>query len=201
MAYWVTPRRETERPSQTQHLVSNQTPRLSYSTRHPSPDQLPSENPQTRRSAIPPDDVRRYPGSGRGHFVDPSLVAHLLGGSPSRFLNDVETLGFLFESLCIRDLRVYSQLLDGTVLHYRDENGLEVDAIIELRDGSWATFEIKLGGKAAIETAARSLNALVKKLSDEERQRMRSLNVLTAGTASYLRPDGVNVISLGHLRP
>jgi len=116
-------------------------------------------------------------------------------------LNDVETLGFLFESLCIRDLRVYSQLLDGTVLHYRDENGLEVDAIVELRDGSWAAFEIKLGGKAAIETAARSLNALVKKLSDEERQRMRSLNVLTAGTASYPRPDGVNVISLGYLRP
>lgn len=116
-------------------------------------------------------------------------------------MNDLETLGFLFESLCIRDLRVYSQLRDGTVLHYRDENGLELDAIVELRDGSWAAFEIKLGGKAAIETAVRSLKALVKKLSDEERQRMRSLNVLTAGTASYPRPDGVNVISLGHLRP
>lgn len=135
------------------------------------------------------------------HFVDPSLAARLIGADADRLLGDLETFGFLFESLCVRDLRIYAGALQGTVLHYRDETGLETDAIVELPDGSWAAFEVKLGGASAIEQAAASLKALVAKVDDEHQARLRSLTVLTAGEVSYRREDGVNVVSLGHLCP
>ncbi|MFB7800000.1 DUF4143 domain-containing protein [Isoptericola sp. NPDC056134] len=114
-------------------------------------------------------------------------------------LGDLNTLGLLFESLCIRDLRVYSQALGETVYHYRDEVGLEVDAVVEIADGRWAAFEVKLGGTAHIDTAAAHLTALAKKVSAQRADQLTSLNVLTAGTTSYTRPDGVNVVALGHL--
>lgn len=135
------------------------------------------------------------------HFVDPSLPARLLNATPDRLLDDLETMGFLFESLCIRDLRIYSQPHNGTVFHYRDEKGLEVDAVVQLPDGSWSAFEVKLGGEKAIDSAAKGLLALAAKVDDAHRAKLSSLNVLTAGNVSYPREDGVNVVSLGQLAP
>ncbi|MGM7670411.1 ATP-binding protein [Microbacterium sp. A93] len=133
------------------------------------------------------------------HFADPSLAAAVLGASPQRLLADLETFGFFFESLCVRDLRVYAEALGGDLFHYRDETGLEVDAILELRDGTWAAFEVKLGGAKAIDTAARSLHALAAKVSSQRASELKAKVVLTAGNASYARPDGVQVVSIGHL--
>lgn len=102
----------------------------------------------------------------------------------------------MFESLCIRDLRVYAQQLAGAVYHYRDEVGLEVDAIVELNDGRWAAFEVKMGGSKNIELAANTLKALKFKVSEKRSSQLASL---TAGSTSYTRPDGINVVALGHL--
>ncbi|HEY0118478.1 MAG TPA: DUF4143 domain-containing protein [Cellulomonas sp.] len=133
------------------------------------------------------------------HFVDPSLAAVSLGAGPSALLDDPKSLGLLFESLCVRDLRVYAQALGGNVYHYRDETGLAADAVVELGDGRWAAFEIKLGGAAYVDKAAANLAKLAAKVSEQRAARLCSLNVLTAGTTSYTRPDGVNVVALGHL--
>lgn len=108
-------------------------------------------------------------------------------------------MGLLFESLVIRDFRVLADYNRSSVYHYRDETGLEVDAIIERRDGTWAAFEVKLGGEKAIEDAAKHLMQLSKKVSDQRRAELSSLNVVTAGQTSYGRSDGVNVIALSHL--
>ncbi len=137
--------------------------------------------------------------SPKWHFVDPSLAAAALEASPRTLLDDPRTLGFFFESLVIRDLRVYAGALGGTVTHYRDEQGLEVDAIVDLPDGRWAAFEVKLGGQTGIEAAAQSLHKLAAKVSTARTASLCSLNVITAGTTSLTRPDGVNVVSLGHL--
>ncbi|TDD04209.1 ATP-binding protein [Saccharopolyspora terrae] len=142
--------------------------------------------------------LRTHP---KWHFIDPSLAAAALGAGPNALLGDLNTLGLLFESLCIRDLRVLSQPLGGAVYHYRDENGLEVDAIVELNDGRWAAFEVKLGGSKNIDMAAGNLRALEKKVSQQRASELTSLNVLTAGNTSYTREDGVNVVALGHLAP
>jgi len=137
--------------------------------------------------------------SPKWHYVDPSIAAAALQISSSKLLEDPEALGLFFESLCIRDLRIFAGHMGGNVSYYRDEKNLEVDAIVELLDGRWAGFEVKLGGDAHIEAAAKSLFALTKKLSDSKQKEMTSLNILTAGSVSYTRPDGVNVISLGHI--
>ncbi|QIM15668.1 ATP-binding protein [Leucobacter insecticola] len=133
------------------------------------------------------------------HFVDPSLTVAALDGDEQRLLQDLNLFGFLFESLCIRDLRVYSQALGGRVYHYRDSSGLEVDAIVELRDGTWSAFEVKMGGSQAIEQAASNLKKLKSKVASNRQRELGSLTVLTAGNTSYAREDGVNVVSLGHL--
>ncbi|HZJ08525.1 MAG TPA: DUF4143 domain-containing protein [Trueperaceae bacterium] len=135
------------------------------------------------------------------HFIDPSLAAAALGASRTALLGDPKTLGLFFESLCIRDLRVHAGALGGRVYHYRDETGLEVDAIVELTDWSWSAFEVKLGGVKSIDAAARNLIKLSDRVSQDRGARLRTLNVLTAGNASYRRPDGVNVVALGHLGP
>lgn len=137
--------------------------------------------------------------SPKWHFIDPSLAAAALGASPSTLLEDPRTLGFLFESLAIRDLRVYAAALGGTVTHYRDEQGLEVDAIIELPDGRWAGFEVTLGGQAGIQSGATSLTRLVRKVTEERASRLAGLVIITAGSTSLTRPDGIHVVSLGHL--
>ena len=133
------------------------------------------------------------------HFVDPSLAAVGLDASATTLLDDPRTLGFLFESLAIRDLRVYAETMGGTVCRYRDERGLEVDAIIELPNGRWAAIEIKLGGDTAIDRAATNLQRLASQVSVERAKRLAGLAVITAGTTSLRRRDGVAVIALGHL--
>ncbi|HWK26112.1 MAG TPA: DUF4143 domain-containing protein [Solirubrobacter sp.] len=133
------------------------------------------------------------------HFVDPSLAAAALRAHPEALLSDLETFGLLFESLCVRDLRIYAQMLDGAVYHYRDDSGLEIDAIVQLGNGRWSAFEVKLGGSGAVEQAAASLHKLKAKVSPQRAAQLATLNVLTAGAESYTRADGVNVVSLGHL--
>lgn len=140
--------------------------------------------------------VRTHP---KWHFIDPSLAAAALSACARTLLDDLNTLGLLFESLCVRDLRVLSQPLGGTIYHYRDASGLEIDAIVELNDGRWAAFEVKMGGSKNIDDAAAHLHALRSKVSEKRSEQLASLNVLTAGNTSYTRPDGVNVVALGHL--
>jgi predicted AAA+ superfamily ATPase len=133
------------------------------------------------------------------HFVDPSLAAAALRASPQALLADLNTFGLLFESLAVRDLRIHAQTRAGAVYHYRDDSGLEVDAVVELGDGRWAAFEVKLGGAANLEAAAANLRRLADKVSPRRADQLRSLNILTAGNESYTRPDQVNIIALGHL--
>jgi predicted AAA+ superfamily ATPase len=137
--------------------------------------------------------------SPKWHFVDPSLAAAALGLSADALLAEPLVLGFFFESLAIRDMRIYAEGLGGSVTYYRDETGLEVDAIVELMDGRWAGFEVKLGGDAFIDEGARNLLKLKGKLSSGKQDDLVTLNVLTAGSVSYTRSDGVNVIALAHL--
>jgi len=134
------------------------------------------------------------------HFSDPSLAAASLELSSEQLLSDPKTLGYFFESLVIRDLRVYAQALDGNVYHYRDEKGLEVDAIIELRNGKWLACEIKLGGSGFITEGIRNLIKLCNKLENTKLKDMAGLCVITAGKESFTDKDtGVHIISLGHL--
>lgn len=135
------------------------------------------------------------------HFVDPSLAAAALVATPQALLNEPKTLGFLFESLAVRDLRVYAEALGGTVSHYRDERGLEIDAIVELPDGRWIAAEIKLGGDTAIDAAAANLLRLSNQVTESRREQLAGLVVITAGQTSSRRSDGVVVASLGHLAP
>jgi predicted AAA+ superfamily ATPase len=101
--------------------------------------------------------------------------------------------------MSIRDLRIYADTLDGKAYHYRDSSGLEIDAIVELPDETWAAFEVKLGSTKSIDEAARNLQKLLTRLTPEKAARYASLNIVIAGNTSYTRKDGINVISLGHL--
>lgn len=139
--------------------------------------------------------------SPKWHLVDPSLAATLLGANTERLMGDLKTLGFLFEALVVRDLRVYAEASDASVYHYRDETGLEVDAIVESLDGRWLACEVKLGGDAAINDAASNLLTLADKLQADQRSRLAGLAVVTAGKVALTRPDGVHVVPLGLLGP
>ncbi len=133
------------------------------------------------------------------HFVDPSIACAVLRARPNDLLHDFRTLGFLFESLCIRDLRIYSQSLDGEVFHYRDRNGLEVDAILHLNDGRWAAVEVKLGARM-VDEAARNLLKLKDAVDQEKMNKPSFLLVLTGDKFAYQRKDGVYVVPLACLR-
>jgi predicted AAA+ superfamily ATPase len=137
--------------------------------------------------------------SAKRHFVDPSIAAAVLRITPERLLQDFNTFGFLFESLCTRDLRIYAQANDGDVYHYRDKNGLEADLIVALRDGRWAAIEVKLGSKQ-IEEAATHLLALQEKVNTEKMGKPSFLMVLTGGEVGYQRKDGVWVMPLACLK-
>jgi len=132
------------------------------------------------------------------HFVDTSIAAAALRILPSGLLNDFDAFGLFFESMAIRDLRIYADTMDGKVYHYRDSSGLEIDAIVELPNETWAAFEIKLGSTKNIDEAANNLQKLLTRLTPEKSAQCVSLNVLIAGTSSYTRKDNVNVVSLGH---
>ncbi len=143
--------------------------------------------------------TRQLRSSAKRHFADPSLAVAALRAGPDRLLQDLNFFGLLFESLVVRDLRVLSQPLGGSVLHYRDNKGLEVDAIVELADGRWAAFEIKLG-QTAIDQAATSLSKFRDVVDIERRGEPAVLGVITATGYGYVRDDGIAVIPIGTLR-
>jgi predicted AAA+ superfamily ATPase len=142
----------------------------------------------------------RLRNSPTRHFVDPSIAVSALGASPEKLLADLETFGFLFESLAVRDLRVYSQPLDADLSHYRDESGLEVDAVVTCRDGRWAGVEVKLADSQA-DAAATSLLKFRDRVDTSKVGEPAALVVVTAGQYAYTRPDGVHVVPLGVLGP
>ncbi|MCL2788192.1 MAG: DUF4143 domain-containing protein [Micrococcales bacterium] len=138
----------------------------------------------------------------RHHFADPALAAALLDADPAMLRADLKTFGFLFESLVLRDLRVYSGPQHASVGYYRDSTGLEVDAIVHGGGGRWAAFEIKLGGAAhVIDAAARNLLTFAAKVDRETVGSPQLLGIITAEGYAYTRPDGVAVIPLGCLGP
>ena len=135
------------------------------------------------------------------YFVDPSIATAALGLGPNDLLNDLETFGLLFETLCVRDLRVFSQVLDGEVYHYRDKTGLECDAVVHLRNGSYGLIEIKLGGNKLIEEGAKTLSDLASKIDTTKMKNPAFLMILTAtGSFAYRREDGVYVVPIGCLK-
>ncbi|WP_309672284.1 DUF4143 domain-containing protein [Gemmatimonas sp.] len=142
----------------------------------------------------------RIRNAAKRHFVDPSLAAAALRATPARLLGDLNALGLLFESLVVRDLRVYAQASDATVLHYRDNTGLEVDAIVEVSDGRWAAFEVKLG-QGQVDAAAASLLTFATRVDTAKCGAPAALGVITASGYGYRRPDGVHVIPVGALGP
>jgi uncharacterized protein len=153
----------------------------------------PTWEPHLRSRAI----LRRSP---KRHLVDPSLAVAALEAEPEALVRDLNLLGLLFESLVIRDLRVYSQAEGRRVKHYRDNKGLEVDAIVEGR-GAWGAFEVKLGGERAIESAAESLLKFSRRIDPAKVGEPAVLAIVVASGYGYLREDGVQVIPIGALGP
>jgi len=140
--------------------------------------------------------------SNNRYFVDPSIAVAAMGITPDKLMEDIETFGLLFETMAVRDLRVYADALDAKVYHYRDKDGLECDAVVERRDGSYGLVEIKLGGNYGIEEAQRSLNKLHKKIDTEKAGEPAFRMVLTAtGMYAYALKDGTLVVPIGCLRP
>ena len=137
--------------------------------------------------------------SAKRHFVDPSIATAVMRTDPDGILKDFEYFGFLFESLCTRDIRVYAQANDGDVFHYRDKSGLESDLIIHLRDGRWAAIEVKLGNKQ-IEEAAQNLLKIKSKIDEDKMGKASFLMVITGGQYAYRRDDGVLIVPIGCLR-
>ncbi len=138
--------------------------------------------------------------SVKRHFVDPSLAVAALGATAEKLGRDFKSLGLMFESLVVRDLRVLSQPLDGEVFHYRDKGGQEVDAIVQLRDGRWAAFEVKLGA-GRIDEGAISLLRFSRKIDSVLTGEPSMLGVIIPGGYGYMRPDGVAVIPMTALGP
>lgn len=157
-------------------------------------EDMPAWNPNLRsKTAIRTGDTR--------YFVDPSIATAALGIGTSDLLNDPETMGLFFETLCVRDLRVYAEANDGNVFHYRDKNGLECDAVVHLRNGSYGLIEIKLGGDTRIEEGASNLLSLAKKIDTTRMKQPAFMMVLTAvGQYAYRRKDGVIVVPVGSLK-
>ncbi len=154
-------------------------------------ENLPAWNTHIRSS----DMLRKSP---KRHFVDPSLAVGALGLSIEKLTADLNYFGLLFESLAIRDLKIYADANGGKAYHYRDSRGLEIDTIIEYADGTWGAFEIKLGIGAA-ETAAVSLLKFADKIDTKKTKAPASLTVITGNGFAYRRPDGVNVVPLSVL--
>lgn len=134
------------------------------------------------------------------HFVDPSIAVAALSLGPGDLIADLNTFGLLFETMCLRDLRVYADVLGGDVFHYRDRSGLEADAVIHLRDGRYGLVEVKLGGDTLINEGAENLIKLKEKIDDSTTGAPSFLMILTAtGEYSYYREDGVFVVPLSVL--
>ena len=157
-------------------------------------EDMPAWNPNLRsKTSIRTSDTR--------YFVDPSLAIAALGIGPNDLLNDLNTLGLFFETLCVRDLRVYAEANDGDVFHYRDKSGLECDTVVHLRNGNYGLIEIKLGGDTLIAEGAANLNTLAEKIDTTKMKKPSFKMVLTAvGQYAYMRTDGVMVVPIGCLK-
>lgn len=157
-------------------------------------EDMPAWNPNLRsKTAIRSSDTRYY--------IDPSIAAAALGIGPNDLVNDLKTFGFLFETLCIRDLRVFADALNGGVYHYRDKDGQECDAVVHLKNGKYGLIEIKLGGDKLIEEGAGSLKAMEAKIDTEKMNAPSFLMVLIGiGEYAYRRQDGVYVVPIGCLK-
>ncbi|MDD6195296.1 MAG: DUF4143 domain-containing protein [[Clostridium] aminophilum] len=158
-------------------------------------EDMPAWNPNLRsKTSIRTTDTRYY--------VDPSIATAALGVAPNDLINDLNTLGLLFETMCVRDLRVYAEYLGGDVLHYRDKTGLECDTVIHLRNGKYGLAEIKLGGQRLIEEGAANLKTLAAKI-DTTKMPAPSFMMIVVGTGEYAyrREDGVYIVPIGCLKP
>lgn len=158
-------------------------------------EDMPAWNPNLRsKTAIRTSDTR--------YFVDSSIGVAALGIGPKDFLNDLNTFGLFFETMAVRDLRVFAEAMDGSLYHYRDANGLECDAVLHRRDGSYGLIEIKLGGDSAIDEGAKNLHSLGK-IIDITRMQTPSFKMVLVGVGKYAyrRPDGVYVVPIGCLKP
>lgn len=157
-------------------------------------EDMPAWNPNLRsKTAIRSSDTRYY--------IDPSIAAAALGIGPQDLISDLKTFGFLFETLCVRDLRVFADALNGEVYHYRDKDGLECDAVVHLRNGTYGLVEIKLGGDKLIEEGSTNLKALSDRIDTDKMKKPSFLMVLTGtGDYAYRRPDGVYVVPIGCLK-
>lgn len=152
-------------------------------------------NPNLRSKAAIRTTATRY-------FVDPSIATAALGLGPSDLMKDLNTLGLFFETMAVRDLRVYADAIDGSVFHYRDSNGLECDSVLHLRNGHYGLIEIKLGGETLINEGAANLLSLSKKIDTDKMYAPSFLMVLVGtGHYAYQRKDGVIVVPIGSLRP
>ncbi|MDD2957780.1 MAG: DUF4143 domain-containing protein [Lachnospiraceae bacterium] len=157
-------------------------------------EDMPAWNPNLRsKTAIRSSDTRYY--------IDPSIAAAALGIGPNDLVNDLKTFGFLFETLCVRDLRVFADALSGEVYHYRDKDGQECDAVVHLRNGAYGLIEIKLGGSKLVEEGAESLKTMQAKIDTDKMKAPSFLMVLTGtGDYAYCRKDGVYVVPIGCLK-
>ena len=151
-------------------------------------------NPNLRsKTAIRTSDTR--------YFADPSIATAALGLGPADLMADLPTFGLMFETLCIRDLRVFAEAIHGNVYHYRDKNGLECDAVVHLRDGRYGLIEIKLGGDMLIDEGAKTLKTLADKIDTSRMRPPSFLMILTAtGRYAYRRPDGICVVPAACLK-
>ncbi|MBR5911979.1 MAG: ATP-binding protein [Bacteroidales bacterium] len=157
-------------------------------------EDMPAWSPNLRsKTAIRTSDTR--------YFVDSSVATAALGMGPKDLENDLNTFGLMFETMAVRDLRVYAEALDGDVFHYRDKNGLECDAVIHLHNGSYGLVEIKLGGSKLEEEGASTLKELASKIDTTKMKEPSFLMVLTGlGSYAYQRKDGVMVVPIGCLK-
>ncbi len=157
-------------------------------------EDLEAWNPNLRsKAAIRTSDTR--------YFVDPSIATASLGIGPNDLINDLETFGLLFESMAVRDLRVYAEALDGKLYHYRDSTGLECDTVLHRRNGTYALIEVKLGGETRIEEGVTNLKSLANKIDSTRMPNPSFMMVLVGkGRYAYRRPDGVYVVPIGCLK-
>lgn len=157
-------------------------------------EDMPAWNPNLRsKTAIRTSDTRYY--------TDPSIAVAALGIGPKNLIEDLKTFGFLYETMAVRDLRIFADALNGSVYHYRDKSGLECDAVVALRDGTYGLVEIKLGGDKLIEEGVQSLTALKNKIDTEKMKEPAFLMVLTGvGDFAYRRKDGIYIVPIGCLK-
>ena len=157
-------------------------------------EEMPAWNPNLRsKTAIRTSNTR--------YFVDPSIAVAALGIGPNDLINDLKTFGFIFETLCVRDLRVYADSLNGDVFHYRDKDGQECDAVIHLKNGKYGLIEIKLGGDKLIEDGANNLKKMESKIDLEKMGKPSFLMVLIGvGDYAYRRSDGIYIVPIGCLK-